>query len=73
MLARGTVLIVMGTFLVFAVVDVDPREAHGIAGALGALLRQPYGGWLLGAVAAGFVSYGLYQLLCARYSRFSMY
>ena len=73
MLARGTVLTLIGGFLILAVIHLDPREAHGVAGALTALARQPYGRWLLGAVAAGFMSYGLYEMMRARYSRFTVF
>jgi Domain of Unknown Function (DUF1206) len=73
MVARGTVLTLIGAFLVVAVVDANPQEARGVAGALAALAQQPYGRWLLGAVATGFISYGLYEVLRARYSRFDMF
>jgi hypothetical protein len=72
MVARGTVLTLIGAFLVVAVVDANPQEARGVAGALSALAQQPYGRWLLGAVATGFISYGLYEVMRARYSRFDI-
>jgi hypothetical protein len=31
--------------------------------------RAPYGAWILAAVAAGLVAYGLFELLSARYCR----
>ena len=73
MVARGIVLILIGVFLVVAVIHDNPAEARGIAGALGVLARQPYGRWLLSIVATGFMSHGLYELLRARYSRFRLF
>ena len=72
MVARGIVLTLIGIFLLVAVVDANPEEARGVAGALAVLRQQPYGRWVLGAIAAGFMSYGLYELLRARYSRFTL-
>jgi hypothetical protein len=33
------------------------------------LKQQPFGEWLLGAVAAGLISYGLYQMAKERFRR----
>jgi hypothetical protein len=67
--ARGVVFAVIGVFLTAAAYHANPREAKGVGDALGTLARQPYGPVLLGAVALGLVSYGLYQLVLARYRR----
>jgi hypothetical protein len=67
--ARGVVFVVIGGFLVLAALQSDAQEARGMAGALATLERQPQGPWLLGAVAAGLVAYGLFQLVQARYRR----
>jgi uncharacterized protein DUF1206 len=40
-----------GALVVTAAVRVDPDEARGLGGTLGALQAQPYDPWLLGAVA----------------------
>ncbi|MDX6484418.1 MAG: hypothetical protein QOE95_2189, partial [Gaiellaceae bacterium] len=45
------------------------EEAQGLAGALRALEQQPYGPYVLGAVALGLVAYGLYMFVEARYRR----
>lgn len=65
--ARGVVFGLIGIFLVKAAWQYDPQEAVGIDGALRKLGEQPYGGVLLGAVAAGLVAYGLYCVVQARY------
>jgi hypothetical protein len=65
--ARGVVFVVIGIFAARAAVEYDASEARGFAGALDSLQQQPYGPWLLGIVAAGLVSYGVYALVRARY------
>ena len=67
--ARGVVFGLIGTFLVLAALRASPGEAKGVGGALQTLQRQPYGPYLLGAVALGLIAYGAYQLILARYRR----
>ena len=67
--ARGVVFAIIGWFLVRAATERDASEASDLGEALATLERQPYGAWLLSAVALGFVAYGLYQLVNARYRR----
>lgn len=61
--ARGTLFLLVGGYLVDAAWRHDPRYSGGIAGALAGLKQQPYGEWLLGAVASGLLCYGLYQII----------
>ncbi|QFT83790.1 hypothetical protein FIU88_02275 [Halomonas sp. THAF12] len=63
--ARGLVFQVIGLFLCLAAWRTDPSEAQGLGGALNVLAAQPFGPWLLGAVALGLASYGLYCLINA--------
>ncbi|PSB11366.1 hypothetical protein C7B61_06200 [filamentous cyanobacterium CCP1] len=67
--ARGVVFGVIGIFLIVAAWKFDPSEAIGLGGALQALSEQPFGPWLLGAVAFGLIAYGIYSGLEARYRR----
>ena len=67
--ARGVVFCVIGIFIVVAALHTNPREAIGLGGALAKLERAPYGPWLLGAVGAGLVAYGLFQFVQSRYCR----
>jgi hypothetical protein len=65
--AHGVALGLTGAFLVLAALRFNPEEARGLSGTLDELARQPHGAWLLGAVAAGLVAYGLYKFVEARY------
>jgi hypothetical protein len=65
--ARGAVFALIGLFLVRAAVQYDPRETIGLDGALRKLAEQPYGGLLLGLVAAGLLAYALFCFVAARY------
>jgi len=67
--ARGVVFGTIGVFLILAAWHYNPSEARGIGGALAALRDQPFGPWLLCAVALGLVAYGVYQFVKARYRR----
>ncbi|MGH3023288.1 MAG: DUF1206 domain-containing protein [Gaiellaceae bacterium] len=66
-LARAVVFALIGIFLVRAAWQYDPDEAMGLDGALQTLVGQPYGPVLLGAVAVGLATYGLFCLVQARY------
>ena len=59
----------VGVFLVKAAIDYDPNAAVGIDGALSKLLHRPYGGWLLGLVAAGLIAFAVYSISDARYRK----
>jgi hypothetical protein len=67
--ARAAVFGVIGVFLISAAVHTDAREARGLGGALFTLEQQPYGDWLLAAVASGFLAYALYLLMLVFYRR----
>jgi hypothetical protein len=67
--ARGAVFVAAGSFLILAALRSDPTEARGLDGILVELSRQPYGPWLLGAVAAGLIAYGVFMLLQSKYRR----
>ena len=68
-LARAVVFTLIGLFLLKAAWEFDPSKARGLDGALMEVAQQPYGGLLLGAVAAGLISYALYCFAQARYRR----
>lgn len=69
LVARGVVFGLIGLFLIQAAWRARAEEARGLGGALRALEQQPYGPYVLGAVALGLVAYGLYMFVEARYRR----
>jgi hypothetical protein len=69
MVARGIIFAILGFFVLQAALHVDPKQAKGLDGALQALANQPYGPWLLGAVALGLVFFGVFSALCARWMK----
>jgi hypothetical protein len=64
--ARGTVLAVLGVFLVVAAAAFDPTKAQSLDGALRKLATTPVGPLLVVAIAAGLVTFGIYSLCEAR-------
>jgi hypothetical protein len=69
LLARFVVFALIGLFLVKAAWQYDPQEAIGLDGALRTTAQAPYGGALLGALAAGLLCYAAFCLVEARYRR----
>lgn len=67
--ARGIVFVVIGGYAFFAGWHTNPAEAKGLGEALRVIERAPYGPYLLAAVAAGLLAYGLFQFVEARYRR----
>jgi hypothetical protein len=67
--ARAIVFAVLGWGMIVAGWFRDASEVGTTASALRILAAQPggVGRWLLGATAAGFVAYGFYQIIHARY------
>lgn len=69
--ARGVTFGIIGGFLIQAAIQSDASETKGLGEAFQTLAQQPYGPWLLGLVAFGFIAYGMYCISRARYSTFS--
>ena len=59
-----------GLYVVDAAWRSDPHYSNAVGGALGALAHRQYGAWLLGALAIGLMSFGLFQILKERYRLF---
>jgi hypothetical protein len=66
---RGLAFLIVGLFLVYAGWFVEEVEARGLGDILRRLEAQPWGTWMLIAVAVGLIAYGAYLLLAARYLR----
>jgi hypothetical protein len=69
-LSRGALFGVVGLYLLAAAWRADPRYSGGIAGALEGVSGQPYGRWVVGAVATGLIAFGLFQITKERFRRF---
>lgn len=69
-LSRAIVFSLIGIFFIFAAYRSNSLEAKGIDGALLFILNQPYGSWLLGIIALGFISFGVYSLLSCFWFKF---
>ncbi|MFE2266209.1 DUF1206 domain-containing protein [Streptomyces griseosporeus] len=67
--ARGILFAGIGAFAVRAAVDYEPGQAKGIDGTLRSFADTPLGPWLLAAVAAGLVLFGVFSFLLARWRR----
>lgn len=67
--ARAIVLSMLGWLLIRSGVTQDASQVAGTTKSVRTLAAQPepFGTWLLMLVAGGFVAYGLYQLVHARY------
>jgi hypothetical protein len=65
--AKGIAFALSGGLLIYAASTEDVSTATGLDGAMNAIVALPTGRWLLTAVAAGFVAFGVYALARARY------
>lgn len=66
-IAKGIAFVMIGGLFVYAALTHDPRRSGGLDGALYQLLRQPFGSWLLLAMAIGIGCYGSFQVVRARH------
>jgi hypothetical protein len=68
-IARGVAFGVLGVLVVVAGFEHQPEKSRGLDSALKTLADQPFGKWLLVAVALGLAAYGAFQLVTARHRR----
>jgi Domain of Unknown Function (DUF1206) len=68
-IAKGIAIGLIGILVVIAAVQFDPKEASGLDAALKSLAAQPFGPYLLVAVALGLACYGVFCFFDARYHR----
>jgi hypothetical protein len=66
-IAKGLALGVAGALLTYATLSFQQQNTQGLDGAMQAILAQPFGQFLLTAVALGVVALGLFAILQARY------
>ncbi|MBT2536935.1 DUF1206 domain-containing protein [Arthrobacter sp. ISL-69] len=67
--AKGIALNLAGLLIVIAAANHRPEESTGLDGSLKALRGHPYGPYLLVAIGAGFIAYGFFALIRARFGR----
>ncbi|RYJ06112.1 MAG: DUF1206 domain-containing protein, partial [Actinomycetales bacterium] len=65
--AKGAAIAVVGGLFVYSATSHDPGKSGGLDEALRTILRQPFGPYLLGAVALGIGAYGLFCFARARH------
>jgi hypothetical protein len=68
-IARGVAFGVLGMLVVVAGFKSEPEKSQGLDAALKTLAEQPFGKWILVAVALGLAAYGVFQLVTARYRK----
>jgi hypothetical protein len=68
-IAKGIAIALIGGLVVAAAVQFRPDRAAGLDAALTTLASQPYGPYLLAAVALGLAAYGVFCFFDARYHR----
>lgn len=66
-LGKGASFVAVGMLFVTAAIQHQPKESGGLDVALRELVRQPFGPYLLTAVAIGLASYGLFAMAWARH------
>ncbi len=67
--AKGAVLLLTGLLIAVATLRAHPDESTGLDGGLKALREQPFGMYLLAAVGAGLICYGVYMVVRARLAK----
>ncbi len=65
--ARGAILLIVGGFLIYAAVAVDPSQAGSTGEALSWVSQLPFGRLLYALVAFGLFAFGVYSLIEARF------
>ncbi len=65
--AKGIGVGMIGVLFVYAGATHKAKKSGGLDQALQTVLQQPFGAWLLGAIALGFVCYGLFSFARARH------
>jgi hypothetical protein len=68
-IAKGVALGLVGGLLSYATLTFDRHKAQGLDGAMQTIVAQPFGRFLLTAVALGFAAFGVFAVLQSRYRR----
>ena len=70
--ARGVAFIVTGLCLILASLVSDSDLAGGLQNAFQVLAEQPLGWLWLTLIGGGFIAYGIYMFIAARYRRYAI-
>ena len=70
--AKGIVLLLTGLLIAIATLRAHPEESTGLDGGLKALRDQPFGVYLLAAVGAGLICYGIFMVVRARLAKMNL-
>lgn len=68
-ITRGIVFAIIGIYLVAAAFHANPHHQTGTDGALLGLARQPFGMALLAGAGLGLIIFGVFSIMCARWTR----
>lgn len=68
-MARGAAYLPLAALIVLAGLKSDPSEVTSFAKALEAMERQPAGPWLLALTALGFIAFGVFSFIEARFRK----
>lgn len=66
-LAKGLAIGIVGGLFIYAAVTHEAQRSGGLDQALQKVLEQPFGQWLLAAIALGIACYGLFCFAAARH------
>jgi len=67
--AKGIALLLVGLLVIIATIKVHPEESTGLDGGLKALRDQPFGMYMLAAVGAGLICYGIFMMVRAKLAK----
>ena len=68
-IGKGIAIGIVGVLFLWAALDADAQKAGGLDKALQHVLNQPFGTWLLVALAIGIGAYGIYCFFWARHAK----
>jgi hypothetical protein len=67
--AKGIALLLVGVLIIIATVTAHPEESTGLDGGLKGLREQPLGVYMLAAVGAGLICYGIFMMVRSRLAK----
>ncbi len=67
--ARGTLIVLFGVYLISAAVTSNPAQAKSVDQTLRNLVHHPFGALAIGAIALGLLSFGIFSFCDARLRR----